>query len=250
MRLECFTYRQQPELSDGVFPQVKKRVWPEFMFHDPIANQYWHHLEEDFADYQFALRDRDANGAIAAVGHTIPFHWEGELPDAGWDAAFAKAIEDLHKGVRPNRITALEAVIAPEYQGQGVSRIVLEQMRAIAKAHGFTALAAPVRPTWKARYPLIPMERFVTWTQDGSEAPFDPWLRAHWRMGARIVKVAPQSMRIVGSVTEWQTWANMRFPESGQYIVPGALNPIKIDCASNEGVYIEPNVWMEHDIDS
>lgn len=247
MRLECFTYRQQPELSELVFPQVKQWIWPEFMFHDAVAGMYWHHLKEDFADYQFALRDLDADGAIAAVGHTIPFHWEGELPDGGWDAVFAKAVADLQNQVHPNRLSALEAAIAPKYQSQGVSRLVLTQMQSIAKANGFTTLVAPVRPTWKVRYPLTPMERFVAWRHEG-DAPFDPWLRTHWRMGARIIKVAPQSMRIVGSIADWEQWANLRFPESGQYIIPGALNPINIDCERNEGLYIEPNVWVQHDL--
>ncbi len=38
------------------------------------------------------------------------------------------------------------------------------------------------------------------------------------------------------------------FPESGQYIVPGALNPIEIDCEADRGRYIEPNVWMQHQV--
>ncbi len=40
----------------------------------------------------------------------------------------------------------------------------------------------------------------------------------------------------------------LRFPESGQYIVPGALNPIEIDREADRGYYIEPNVWMQHQV--
>jgi hypothetical protein len=35
-------------------------------------------------------------------------------------------------------------------------------------------------------------------------------------------------------------------PESGTYVVPGALVPIEIDRERDEGVYVEPNVWMVH----
>ena len=38
----------------------------------------------------------------------------------------------------------------------------------------------------------------------------------------------------------------MRFPESGMYIVPGALVPVEIDHDANQGTYVEPNVWMRH----
>jgi hypothetical protein len=35
-------------------------------------------------------------------------------------------------------------------------------------------------------------------------------------------------------------------PESGAYVVSGALVPIEIDRERDEGVYVEPNVWMVH----
>jgi hypothetical protein len=74
----------------------------------------------------------------------------------------------------------------------------------------------------------------------------DPWLRPHERLGAEIVKVAPQSMRVLGTVAEWEDWAEMPFPETGAYVVPGALVPVDIDRGRDEGTYVEPNVWMVH----
>jgi hypothetical protein len=54
------------------------------------------------------------------------------------------------------------------------------------------------------------------------------------------------SMVIRGKVEEWESWTKMRFPESGSYVVPGALQPISINCERNEGIYMEPNVWVRH----
>jgi hypothetical protein len=103
----------------------------------------------------------------------------------------------------------------------------------------------PVRPTHKSRYPLTPMERYVQWTQaDGW--PFDPWLRVHRKLGGKVLCVAPQSLIVTGTVAEWEAWTEMRFPESGAYVVPGALVPVEIDCEQDRGRYIEPNVWMQH----
>ncbi len=53
-------------------------------------------------------------------------------------------------------------------------------------------------------------------------------------------------MYMEGSVADWEAWTGMRFPESGQYVVPGALNPVTIDREADQGRYIEPNVWMLH----
>ena len=40
----------------------------------------------------------------------------------------------------------------------------------------------------------------------------------------------------------------MTFPESGEYVVNGALNPIVISLEEDLGVYIEPNIWVLHEI--
>jgi len=53
-------------------------------------------------------------------------------------------------------------------------------------------------------------------------------------------------MKINGTVADWESWTNMKFPESGTYIVPGALVPVTIDVEKNEGRYVEPNVWIQH----
>jgi hypothetical protein len=109
-------------------------------------------------------------------------------------------------------------------------------------------MIAPVRPTLKESYPLTPMERYARWKRaDG--LPFDPWLRVHGRLGARFLRVAPRSMVIEGTISEWEEWTGMRFPESGAYVVQGALQPVVMDLEKDLGVYEEPNVWMHHPVE-
>jgi hypothetical protein len=40
----------------------------------------------------------------------------------------------------------------------------------------------------------------------------------------------------------------MGFPESGAYVVQGALQPVEMDLERDLGVYREPNVWMRHPV--
>ena len=112
---------------------------------------------------------------------------------------------------------------------------------------GLRRLVIPLRPTLKHLYPLTPISRYITWTRDG--LPFDPWLRVHVRAGARIVKACERSMTIAGTIAQWEDWTQMSFPETGKYIVPGALLPVEMDCENDSGVYLEPNVWVEHQLD-
>lgn len=53
-------------------------------------------------------------------------------------------------------------------------------------------------------------------------------------------------MYIPGTVREWEEWTNQTFPGSGEYLVPGALNPVVIDLENDIGTYIEPDIWIAY----
>ena len=140
-------------------------------------------------------------------------------------------------------LSALVAVVDHRRRGESLSGLLIDGMRELAARSGFSSLIAPVRPTWKARYPLIPMDDYVGWTRtDG--LPFDPWIRLHTRLGAEQLDVCPASLTIEGTREEWEDWAGMGFPADGRYVIPGALVPVEF--SSGRGVYVEPNLWMRH----
>ena len=232
---------------DNLVDGIARQSWPAFMLNDPIAGRHWDDLFERFADYQFSLLAPDED-VVVGMGNSAPLAWTGalaDLPEEGWDWALAQAAEDHAAGRRPAIHCALQVAVPPASQGQGISRLMVQAMRAIGAAHGFSQLIAPVRPSAKSRYPLISIDRYVEWTTDEG-LPFDPWLRVHARLGARIVKPCHRAMTIPGTIAQWEQWTGLRFPDSGPYVVPGALNPVTIDVEADRGVYVEPNVWMVH----
>lgn len=90
------------------------------------------------------------------------------------------------------------------------------------------------------------MEDFLARRRDDG-LPSDPWLRTHERLGARVVKVAPFSMTIVGSLAQWESWTGAPLVD-GANVVRGALAPVLASTGSDIGVYVEPNVWVEHTV--
>lgn len=105
-----------------------------------------------------------------------------------------------------------------------------------------------MRPNWKERYPPTPIERVrELGPADGS--PFDPWIRVHVRLGSRIGPALPHSMRITGSVADWEAWTNMTFPESGHYVFPAGLTTLDIDREDDVGSYWNPKVWIVHHLE-
>jgi hypothetical protein len=144
-------------------------------------------------------------------------------------------------------LCALAVEIRPRFQGGGLANRMLDVMADLARDASLGHLIAPVRPSFKDRYPITPIERYVTWTREKGE-PFDPWIRVHVRRGAKIASPIPRSMHIVGTVAEWKQWTGMRFPDDGQYTFPAGLAPVEIDHQRDLGSYCQPNVWIVHTI--
>ncbi len=225
---------------------VTQGVWPEYNVHGDVVAPLWPGLAEVFPDLQFALVETDS-GDVAGRGYTIPFSWDGAdegLP-AGFDGLFEDAFALRERGGRPDALSAAAIAIRPEHQGRGLAAGMIEHMQALARREGLRRLVAPLRPTWKERYPLAPIERYARW-QRADGTPFDPWIRLHTRIGGRIVRPEPRSLRITGTVAEWEAWTGMAFPETGEYVFPEGLAPLLVDRERDVGRYWEPNVWFEH----
>lgn len=227
---------------------MTKAAWPEFMLHEQVANDLWHELLDRFPEYQLALYDREQK-RVAAMGNSFPLRWEDtleNLPEGGWDWAFTEAVSNHKQGIIPNLHCAIQVVIHPEYRGQGLSMPMIEAVGSTTKAQGLECLIIPVRPSEKSKYPLTSLDDYITWQTDEG-LPFDAWLRVHAKLGGRIIKICHRSKTIRGPRAEWEAWTGLKFPQSGPYVIHGALNPIEINMEKDEGVYIEPNVWMVHE---
>ena len=222
-----------PEIRESEDFSHLRRAWPELVFHDAVSNAYWGRLYDERPDFQFALVE---DGRVVAEGNSLPV---GGLPQ-GWRDAFPIGFGDEE----PDRLCALAILVDPDHQSRGLSRLLLEHMRALGHDRGWD-LVAPVRPSLKHRYPLTPIERYVEWRREDGLL-FDPWLRAHERLGAELLGLAPNSLIVEGSVAELEDWCGLAFPDSGSYVVDGALVPVEIDRELDRGIYREPNVWMRH----
>jgi GNAT superfamily N-acetyltransferase len=242
--LEAFTAAERPDLwskarDEGLF----EGVWPEYNLHGNHTGQYFGSLFPQHADVQILFTDRHSD-RIAARGRTIPFRWDGSLETlpAGIDALGLQAVAEPGT---PTALSALAAEVGVDYQRSGLSSLVVAAMATVARDRGLAWLVAPVRPSRKDRYPLTPIERYAGWRrQDG--LPFDPWLRVHARLGARILRSEPRSLEITAPIPDWEAWTQMAFPDDGEYVFPGGLAPLSV--TGQVGTYWEPNIWMQHDL--
>jgi hypothetical protein len=237
--MRTFTVAERPELMEPAWHRTRDTM-PDYNNHGDVLNEYWGRLTDERPDFQFHVVDDD--DSILARGRSLPLRWDGTLEDlpAGIDGAIARGFDEPGGA---NVLCAMVIMIPRDVQSRGMSSVALQAMADIGRAHGLASLIAPVRPSWKDRYPLIPIEHYADWRRaDG--LLFDPWLRVHERAGATVLRPEPESLRITGTVAEWEEWVGMPFPADGTYTFPGGLSPLTV--AGGAGSYWEPNVWMHH----
>jgi len=239
-----FTHAERPDLAERA-AEGGDEVWPEYNRHGDVVNLHWHSMRVDHPELQFVLYDEEAD-ELVAEGHTVAIPWDGTeagLPH-GIDGIF-----DLAFGAEPKTaLCAMAAEIWPRHRGGGLATTLLELMGEVGRRHGYPDLLACVRPSWKERYPLAPIGEYAHWARADGQ-PFDPWIRVHVRLGAELMRPEPRSLRISGTVAEWEEWTELPFPASGVYVFPHGLATVAIDRDADIGVYYEPNVWLRHRLD-
>jgi GNAT superfamily N-acetyltransferase len=160
-------YSQRPELWEDT-EAISREVWPEYNQHGAVVSRYWERLFDDFPDYRFALFDAAAQEVIAE-GHTAPCDWDGTTEGLGdgIDTMMVAAFEARAAGRRPTALCALAAEVRPRFQGGGLADRILDVMSDVGRDAGLGHLIAPVRPSFKDRYPITPIERYLEWTRPG-----------------------------------------------------------------------------------
>ncbi len=240
MDYRVHTVKQRPDLS-AALRALNRQTWPDFIIKGDTCD--WGRLYTELADFLLLLTD--ATDRLLGGGFTVPVQWKGTLDDL--PPSIGTIIETglENKSALANALIPIAAVVDRRFRGENLSAEILKQMKSLAVGRGFQHLIVPVRPTCKARYPLQRIERYAKWKNEEGLF-YDPWLRTHQRLGATVLKCVDSTLTIRGTIEDWERWTGMVFPETGAYVVKGALQPVRIDVESDLGVYDEPNVWMQH----
>ncbi len=209
--MQVFTAAERPDLWQAAQASFRDS-WPEYNLHGNRSGEYFGQLMPRHARFQVLLYD-DAIDRVVGRGRAIPFRWDGSLEDlpAGIDAVGLRAVSE---DSAPTAVSALAAEVDSDRQGRGLSRLIIQAMAAATRSAGLGPLVAPVRPSRKDRYPLIPIEAYS------------------------------RSMEITAPVADWERWIGMELPQPGEYVFPGGLAPLSV--ADGAGRYWEPNIWMRH----
>lgn len=238
------TRADSPELRKAAMA-IEQAAWGSlgFLNFTRAHFAFYQQLLEDHADCQLCLVD-EATGYPVAVGNCVPLACDfNDLPPEGWDWIVESAANN--NGARRNALGALAISVPGIHRSKGLARLMIQEFRNLAERKGLDGVIAPVRPSAKHMHPFIPMEDYISWTDDRGRL-FDPWLRSHAAAGGKIMKPASRSMVVDEPVAFWEMWSGRPFPASGEYKIEGALTPVAIDLQRDSGRYVEPNVWFAY----
>ncbi|TCO64524.1 Long-chain-fatty-acid--CoA ligase [Actinocrispum wychmicini] len=194
--------------------------------------------------FLIAVEDEVPIARALSVPLAFPAHDRAELPDHGWDEAIQWAAQDKMDGREPNALCALEVVIDPRHRGKGLSAPMLAALKARAAETGLAKLLVSVRPIGKEDEPNALMSEYANRRRpDGLFA--DRWMRTHERLGAKMIKICPFAVTLSGSLADWHDWTGVKLVDGDNHF-PGGIAPVVASVDRDYGVYVEPNVWMEH----
>jgi hypothetical protein len=252
-KLHLVTIAERSSLQNDM-EQLMDENWPRYTFEANLPRAFpsddvsWLSIYKFWPCYQFGLYN-DA-GDLVACGNSLPFTLHGGiagLPNQGWDWVINQGISNYRIGATTDTLTALAITVNPNYREKGYGCAAIVAMQQIAAAQSLHRVVAPVRPSLKCCYPLVTISEYIKW-QNSSGKSFDPWLRTHINIGGEVIRPCSESMTYTGKIAQWEEWLNMKFPVSSAYVVPEMLSTLVIDRESDQGIYVEPNVWVVHQV--
>ena len=241
------TLAERPDLVTAMWRMGND--WPEFMLHDPWGDAFFGRLPEVFPQWQQLLLDDD--GAVVGKVNAIPFPWDGtddDLPDRGWGAVMERGFTAQRRGIPATAVSLLEARLVARPARR---RPLAADARGDGGAGGRGRAARPVRPGAAdpqargavcRRWPTTPSRPGTT----GCRPTRGSGCTCAWAGGSSRWRRARWSSR--GPCGSGASGRACRSTRPGDVVVPFACNPVHVSLEQDHAVYVEPNVWVHHDL--
>jgi GNAT superfamily N-acetyltransferase len=227
---------------------IEQAAWNELGYLNYTKAHYEHYADllDAYPEYQLCLVSEES-GYPVAVANSVPFKCPSHdhLPPEGWDWIVETAAGTDKNDA--NMLGALAISVPVIHRAKGYGRVLIRAIIDLAQRQGLCGVVAPVRPSAKTQFPWVPIEEYLTWTDEHGRL-YDPWLRSHLSAGGNLMGPCKRSMVVREPVAFWENWSKQRFDTSGDYALEGALAPVKIDLERQVGTYEEPNVWVSYTV--
>jgi GNAT superfamily N-acetyltransferase len=243
MKFTVKTLEDDPSLRSRI-GELEDDSFPRFLNEEPTWIETQDEILTAFARTHYFVLE-EGTGKLAGLCINVPFAWTGEVDDLpGYNELLRRCLNERHARCVPTALAGILGAVAPEYQSQGVSRLFFGAAAAALEKLGLRNYLSPVRPSNKQSYPNFSIDDFLSWRTPEGEL-VDPWLASFVRGGSKMLGIAREAITMSASCAQWSAWTGMRFPVSGDYVIPGGHRLLEVDAGRGVGRYAEDHVWFD-----
>lgn len=241
MSIKTVSLKDDPSLY-GRINELETEAFAEYLSEEPTWEKCFPKILETFPEYQLFFIDENTD-ELLALSNQVPFYWDGDaqtLP--GYNDLLQGCLDEAESGVEPTALCGIMAITSNDHKARGLSEYIFSGIKNLTEKYKLEHCLSPLRPTLKHLYPNFSIEQYISW-KDASGRPFDPWLRSGQRANITFIGIAYNSIAITDTVTQWEKWTNMKFPVSGEYIIPDGHQLLQVDVENDTASYAEHHVW-------
>lgn len=235
--------QSRPDLREASF-YLDEISFPAFLA-DSRTSTAFDYIADNYPQTVLLLCENDT---VLATCFACPICLpDNQLPDHGWEGAIGIALA----GGTPSALFAFSISVAASARGMGLGGQIVECLKIKAKELGVSRVITPVRPTGINKYPRLTVEEYSHLVDDRTSESVDAWIRTLQRHGGRVAGIGTDSHVIKmddgdwPSVVQWEEWTSMKFPQDGEYEIPGGCAKLKIH--DGVGEYHEDCIWVTID---
>lgn len=139
-----------------------------------------------FPEGQFVVEDVES-GVAVGIQATLVVLWTEYGDAASWDAFTADGTFLNHDPVRGQTVYAADMMVHPRHQHHGLSRTLIEAVRAMTRVKGYRGVRGGSRMPGYHLHPDLEPEEYIRRVEAGAIG--DPVLSVHLKEGWRVFGV-------------------------------------------------------------
>jgi hypothetical protein len=245
MSIIAVSLAKRPDLA-GRIGELESESFPEYINAEPTWEECFPRILDTQAHLQIFIIDDEADELMAMVCH-CQLDWDGDPATLPGYNELLRATLETDSENQPSMLVGIMGIVPEKHRGKKVPELFHAATQRLLKDENFEYYTSPVRPTLKQLYPNFSIEEYLNWKTDDGR-PFDPWIRTNEGLGTDYLCIAHDSISVSASVEQWQEWCGMKFPVSGEYVIPGGHQLLRIDLESDIGCYGEDHVWYSYHV--
>ncbi len=240
-----------PEEAEAIYIKLEHPNWAPWLEATPetLAGR-----SKTFTDGQIVMKD--LTGKLLASLSLNRINWDGNIKTLPtWDMVAGQNTTDYSETYDPhgNTLVLMSMNVAPDAKGKQLPAKLVAAAQKLAKELSIKYLIGSFRPSGygkakKEYYYELDFNEYCHQVKDGTDRPYDPWLRSLSWVGMEMMVVDNQAMTVSVSFVEFNRFRQTYHSDKWVEISLGVweceeVGTWIVDEENNIATYKESNMW-------